>query len=90
MHAETIVKRMPGGCLSSLHEKQAEALCAGVVGAVEGGLSWLEPVGATDPRRSRLEASGQAHGSLAGKSDIWRSRSFNLNLLYFKVETAGI
>jgi hypothetical protein len=37
MHAETIVKRMLKDCLSSLHEKQAEALRAGVVGAVEGG-----------------------------------------------------
>jgi hypothetical protein len=38
MHAETVVKRMLGDCLCSLREKQAEALCAGVVGAVEGGL----------------------------------------------------
>lgn len=37
MHAGTIVKRMLGNCLSSLHEKQAEALRAGVVAAVEGG-----------------------------------------------------
>jgi hypothetical protein len=37
MHAETIVKRMLTNCLSSLHEKQAEAVHAGVVAALEGG-----------------------------------------------------
>lgn len=38
MHAEMMVKRMLKECLCSLHEKQAEAIRAGVVGALEGGL----------------------------------------------------
>lgn len=37
MHAKGIVKLMLKTCLSSLHEKQAEALRAGVCAALEGG-----------------------------------------------------
>lgn len=37
MHAKGIVKLMLGSCLSSLHEKQAEALRTSVCAAVEGG-----------------------------------------------------
>ena len=37
MHAKGIVNLMLANCLSSLHEKQAEALRAGVCAAVEGG-----------------------------------------------------
>ena len=37
MHAKAIVKLMLNTCLSSLHEKQAEALRVGVCAALEGG-----------------------------------------------------
>ncbi len=60
MHAKGIVGLMLKDCLSGLHEKRAEALCAGVSAAVSGG---------------RLSLSGLAHrvgGSAALRHRIKR------------------
>jgi hypothetical protein len=75
MPAETIVKRMLGYCLSSLPEKQAEALRAGVVAAVEGGALSLSRLAQQLPGKVALRHRVKRMDRLLGNEAIHCRRS---------------
>jgi hypothetical protein len=74
MHAEMIVKRMLKDCLCSLHEKQAEAIRAGVVGALEGGHLSLSRLAQQIPGETALRHRVKRMDRLLGNEAIHGKR----------------
>jgi hypothetical protein len=74
MHAETMVKRMLKDCLCSLHAKQAEAIRAGVVGAVEGGHLGLSRLAQQIPGETTLRHRVKRMDRLLGNKAIHGKR----------------